>query len=68
VSVFKADGEGVMQEVSRETVKTDIEGYRHHCVTCGRDANLVPIDWDTTDWAKVVCPLCFTDDWIEVYS
>lgn len=67
MSVFKKDSDGIEQEVSRETVRGDIEGYAHHCKTCGRDAVLVPIDWETRDWAQVVCPMCFEVDWIEVY-
>ena len=62
------DTDGVEQEVSRETLRGDIEGYAHACHTCGRDAILVPLDWDTPDWAKVVCPMCFAEDWIEVYQ
>lgn len=68
MSVFKTDAEGVEQEVSRETVAKDIEGLAHLCNNCGRDATLVPLDWDTADWAKVVCPMCFEIDWIRVYA
>ena len=67
MSVFKTDAYGVEQEVSRETLRGDIEGVYHDCNQCGRVATLVPLDWDTPDWAKVVCPMCFTEDWVGVY-
>lgn len=52
---------------SRETKHGDIEGVRLFC-ECGADKTLIPVDWDTRDWAKVVCPVCFREVWIEVYS
>lgn len=67
MTTFKTDADGIEQEVSRETKVGDFEGFAHTCHTCGREAVLVPLDWDTDDWAKVVCPACFEGDWIRVY-
>lgn len=62
---------------SRETVRGDIEGFEYACdgtvsveplSGCGYHGHLVPVDWDTPDWARVVCPRCFVAAWIRVYD
>lgn len=64
---------------SRETVHGDIEGIAFTCQApdfdregrtfgCGYEGHLVAVDWDTPDWARVVCPRCFTAEWVRVYE
>lgn len=58
------------EEASRETVKRDIEGVHYSCDVggCEYDGYLIPNDWDTRDWAHVVCPRCFEPNWVRVYE
>lgn len=65
------------EQASRETVRGDIEGVHYECehydaeghVTgCGYEGYLIPVDWDTEDWARVTCPTCFEPGWVRVYG
>lgn len=58
------------EQPSRETVRGDIEGVHHSCRLdgCEYEGYLVPVDWDTSDYARVVCPRCFEPEWVRVYG
>lgn len=55
---------------SKETTDRDIEGVHYACerAGCGYEGNLIPAEWDTRDWARVVCPRCFEPDWKKTYE
>lgn len=60
----------LVQHVSRETVINDPEGFFLTCESggCTYEGTLIALDWDTPDWANIVCPQCFTSHWVRAYE